>query len=304
MYRSLPIIAFSAVILATAQAHANMPVFSAECPQANYIDADISGAVRVNGAVAQLEKFNDQYYEARQGGVTYSISHDADGSGLQVSYNPPGSAGGYCTILSSTTTPSGNAVSGNMVQVTGVPANDVLNVRQRPTPRAPIVGALNNGTTVRNLGCENLGQSTWCQVQFLDDMGGGGWVNARYLSIGGVVTQLPETVPPQPSGAGETRTVQVSFPSGMTGTELRGSIAPGGSVRYVLNARNGQDLYVRVVGQGLSYQIFNPDKSFLLDQVSTSQEYRGQLWQSGNHVIEVINRSNQTLSYNVIFGIN
>ncbi len=216
MYRSLPIIAFSAAILATGQAYASMPVFSAECPQGNYIDADRSGTVRVNGAVAQLEKFNDQYYEARQGGVTYSISHEADGSGLQVSYNPPGSAGGYCTIMASTSS----------------------------------------------------GASS------------------------------------QPSGAGETRTVQVSFPSGMSGTELQDSIAPGGSVRYVLNAQNGQDLYVRVAGQGLSYQIFNPDNSFLLDQVSASQEYRGQLWQSGNHVIEIINRSNQTQSYNVIFGIN
>jgi hypothetical protein len=33
------------------------------------------------------------------------------------------------------------------------------------------------------------------------------------------------------------------------------------------------------------------------------QEYRGQLLQSGDHVVEVINRSGQTVSYNVIFGI-
>ena len=37
------------------------------------------------------------------------------------------------------------------------------------------------------------------------------------------------------------------------------------------------------------YQIFNPDGSFLLDQMGAAQEYRGQLWQSGDHVIEVIN---------------
>jgi len=53
----------------------------------------------------------------------------------------------------------------------------------------------------------------------------------------------------------------------------------------------------------IDYQIFNPDGSFLLGQVPARQEYRGQLWQSGDHVIEVINRGNAAASYNVIFRI-
>jgi hypothetical protein len=103
-----------------------------------------------------------------------------------------------------------------------------------------------------------------------------------------------------------THTLQVRFDAGTTGTEINGYLTPGSSTRYVLGARDGQSLYVRVAprGDGISYQIFNPDNSFLLDQVSSSQEYRGQLWQSGDHVIEVINRGNQTVSYNVIFGID
>jgi hypothetical protein len=109
------------------------------------------------------------------------------------------------------------------------------------------------------------------------------------------------------SGSGEpaTNTVQVRFDAGTTGTELTASLTPGSSTRYVLGARDGQFLYVRVAaqGNGISYQIFNPDNSFLLEQMSSSQEYRGQLWQSGDHVIEVINRGNRTVSYNVIFGI-
>jgi Bacterial SH3 domain len=51
----------------------------------------------------------------------------------------------------------------SMVQVTGVPVGDVLNVRSEPSPRARIVGALSNGTTVRNLGCQNAGGSGWCR---------------------------------------------------------------------------------------------------------------------------------------------
>jgi hypothetical protein len=38
--------------------------------------------------------------------------------------------------------------------------------------------------------------------------------------------------------------------------------------------------------------------------MSPDREYRGELWQSGDHVIEVINRGTGTASYNVIFGID
>ena len=111
------------------------------------------------------------------------------------------------------------------------------------------------------------------------------------------------------SGGGEgggTQTVQVRFPSGSTGTELSGTVAPGGSARYVLGARNGQNLYVRVAPRGghLEYEIFNPDGSLLLELINTNREYRGQLWQSGDHVVEVVNRGGQTIDFNVIFGID
>ncbi len=106
--------------------------------------------------------------------------------------------------------------------------------------------------------------------------------------------------------SGGTETVRVQFPSGSTGTELTGSVAPGGSVRYVIGARNGQDLYVRVAPRSgrLEFEIFNPDGSFLLELINASREYNGQLWQSGDHVVEVVNRGGQTIDFNVIIGIN
>jgi hypothetical protein len=112
-------------------------------------------------------------------------------------------------------------------------------------------------------------------------------------------------VAPAASAEGGTETVRVKFDKGTSGTELTGSVAPGGSIRYVIGAKNGQFLYARVAdnGGGLSYQIFNPDTSFLLDQMPAAQEYRGQLWQDGDHVIEVINRGSKTASYNIIIGI-
>ena len=37
--------------------------------------------------------------------------------------------------------------------------------------------------------------------------------------------------------------------------------------------------------------------------MTPDKEYRGQLWQSGDHVIEVVNNGSTDASYNVIFGI-
>ncbi len=54
----------------------------------------------------------------------------------------------------------------------------------------------------------------------------------------------------------------------------------------------------------IDYQILNPDKSFLLDMIPTDTPYRGQLWQSGNHVIEVINRTNAPQEFFVEFSID
>lgn len=108
--------------------------------------------------------------------------------------------------------------------------------------------------------------------------------------------------------SGEPTTVikHVHFDRGSSGTELTETLTPGSSVRYVLGAKNRQNLYVRVAAQGpdIYYQIFNPDGTFLLDQMTASKEYRGELWQSGDHVIEVINRGKRSTSYHVIFGID
>ena len=103
----------------------------------------------------------------------------------------------------------------------------------------------------------------------------------------------------------ETNTVVVKFESGTSGAELTGTLTPGSSTRYVLGAANEQFLDVRVVpGEGgLEYQIWNPDGSALLDLINADKEYRGQLWQTGDHVIEVVNRYTADVSYSVIFGI-
>jgi hypothetical protein len=103
-----------------------------------------------------------------------------------------------------------------------------------------------------------------------------------------------------------TATERVRFDAGATGTERTGTLTPGSSVRYVLGAKRQQFLQVRVAAQGpdIFYQIFNPDRSFLLEEITVDKPYRGQLWQPGDHVIEVINRGRDNTSFNVMFDVD
>jgi uncharacterized protein YraI len=196
----------------------------------------------------------------------------------------------------------GSSGAGEVMRVTGLAPGGLLNVRGGPGTSFRVTGALGNGDTVQSLGCESTAGGRWCRIQMMTDMRETGWVSARYLTVGAAV-QLAST--PPSAGAGQTTTVRVRFPTGASGTELTGSLAPGASRRYLLGGRNSQMLYFRLAATGpdMSWQIINPDDS-LMDRASSGREYRGSLWQSGDHVVEVINRSNRTQGYTVIFGIN
>lgn len=66
-------------------------------------------------------------------------------------------------------------------EVTAVPENDTLNVRAGPGIDNAVVGELANGDRARNLGCEMVGSSRWCQIEAGTEMKFTGWVNGRYL---------------------------------------------------------------------------------------------------------------------------
>ena len=106
--------------------------------------------------------------------------------------------------------------------------------------------------------------------------------------------------PPVVSG-----TERVQFAAGTSGAALSGTLSPNASVRYVLGAASGQFLRVDVSSRegALDYSILNPDGSFLLDPISSEKPYQGELWQSGDHVIEVINRSTGQASFDMGVGI-
>lgn len=182
---------------------------------------------------------------------------------------------------------------------------DGLSLRASPSIGAAMLTRLANGTQVRNLGCRMAEGRRWCHVTTLADPGEGGWVAGAFLIEGRGPSAATESAGGAAGEHGATQNQRVRFDRGTSGTELTGQLAPGASRRYQIDARDGQMLYVRVASQDapLEYQIFNPDASFLLDQITSEQEYRGQLWQSGDHVIEVINRNQTPASYHLIIGI-
>jgi Bacterial SH3 domain len=184
-----------------------------------------------------------------------------------------------------------------------VSGGGTLNLRARPSAGASIVTRLPDGQNVRNLGCQISEGRRWCRVATLADPGYEGWAAGDFLIEGSATAaRSPSTAPGVSVGDGDDR---VQFIPGASGAELAGQLAPGESRRYTLNARNGQFLTVKVMPQGgpISYQILNPDKSFLLDQISSERDYRGQLLQSGDHIVEVINRTNDEVRYTLIVGI-
>lgn len=98
---------------------------------------------------------------------------------------------------------------------------------------------------------------------------------------------------------------RVQFAAGTSGAALSGTLNPNTSVSYVLGAANEQFLRVSVGSHGgaLDYRIYNPDGSLLLDLISSDTPYQGQLWQSGDHVVEVVNAGAQPVTFDIGIGI-
>ena len=292
----------TALVLPTA-AMAEMPVFSAQC-LSNYVDADSTGTVRINGAPMDVARFNENYYEARMESLTISISHEGGGRDLIVSFTGSGGANGMCTILgvgsaAAPAAPEGGAGGPDHFTVS---ADSRLKVHSQPSTSAPTVAVLPRGMVVENLGCREAEGRSWCHIA---DGDASGWAAAEFLTEGtGPIRSARATPVHGGQEAGHT-TERVRFARGSSGTEFTDTLNAGQSHRFVLGARNGQDLYVRIAanGPGLSYRILNPNHTALLDEVRADLEYRGQLWQSGDHVIEVINRGGSAQTYNVIIGI-
>jgi hypothetical protein len=93
----LRIAAVAAAITVAGQAAAKIPLVNATCPGNIEVHADQGGPIYINGKEGKLKVFNENYYEAKGGGVTISLTINPDGS-ADVSYTGKGGANGVCTV--------------------------------------------------------------------------------------------------------------------------------------------------------------------------------------------------------------
>lgn len=74
---------------------AALPDFSYTCGKDIDVQAKAGGPVRVNGKTATVKAFNENYYEARAGGIAISIAKTPEG--LSLSYTGKHRANGMCS---------------------------------------------------------------------------------------------------------------------------------------------------------------------------------------------------------------
>ena len=90
---------------------------------------------------------------------------------------------------------------------------------------------------------------------------------------------------------------RINFPRGQTSAEVRGSLQRGTSHDYLVRARRGQGMAVRIICQGeMGFQIITPSGQYLSD---FTVEWTGRLPQSGDYRINVLPdpSTNRTLRY-------
>ncbi|WP_299348633.1 hypothetical protein [uncultured Shimia sp.] len=87
----------------------------------------------------------------------------------------------------------------------------------------------------------------------------------------------------------QTGDVQVKFAKGTSGATLSNALGSSDAVRYVLGARSEQFLNVELRGNSdfLNYIIYVPSGDILFESSQGGYKYRGQLYESGDHVVEV-----------------
>jgi len=82
-------------------------------------------------------------------------------------------------------------------QVHGLSRGDTLNVRASASSGARVLGVLDEGDVIQNLGCKMNGATRWCRVD--DQAGLSGWVSGKYLHESTRAPKPPRPVTPPPT---------------------------------------------------------------------------------------------------------
>ncbi len=170
--------------------------------------------------------------------------------------------------------------------VSGVAANDELNIRKGASAKDAVVGRVPNGAILRNKGCRLVDGQRWCAVEDRNDPALAGWVAGRFLREAGAEAQdnassdalvpgtnynatgrIPCTLDGQPDvkdcafgvsrGAPGVATVFITVPNGFVrvlGFD-NGKVAPQSAVTDFSSRRDQDNTIVKVNGQDELYVI-------------------------------------------------
>ncbi len=120
--------------------------------------------------------------------ISVYLYRNAARAGQKADYSLSIAIGGKAASATPSAKPKGDfadSLSGgpDFWEVTGVSANDTLNMRAEPTAKAPILSRFANGVILANKGCRETSGQRWCLVA-IPQTGEEGWVSGRYLREG------------------------------------------------------------------------------------------------------------------------
>lgn len=120
--------------------------------------------------------------------ISVYLYRNAARDGQKADYSLSIAIGGKAASATPSAKPKGDfadSLSGgpDFWEVTGVAANDTLNMRAEPTAKAPILSRFANGVILANRGCRETSGQRWCRVA-IPQTGEEGWVFGRYLREG------------------------------------------------------------------------------------------------------------------------
>lgn len=87
------------------------------------------------------------------------------------------SAGGVSSAQEAPQSP----LEAEVVEVHGLAADDMLNLRATASPGGMLIARVAVGTLLRNHGCTDVAGNEWCKVSQMDNGSVMGWAAARYL---------------------------------------------------------------------------------------------------------------------------
>ena len=145
----LAIMLTAAATIAGGPANAEMPVFTAQCPDNHTVETNRNGKVHIDGKKANVTKFNENAYEARDHGVKIDFGTDPGGGNLVVTYTGKNGANGICQVTSQGGGQQGSSGAAEPVKVSDLKGMDSIKAFDAMTSRGfNGVDTITSGNTI------------------------------------------------------------------------------------------------------------------------------------------------------------